>query len=207
MNLKELLQQENKLRWLDVGCGGNFEKGFYYLDVFPEGILDPAIQKKYFRADILNLSDEIIESIGKFDFVRLQHTFEHFTLEEGQKCLDNCAKLMSKGAYILITTPDLRIHIKKYLENNYKDWKGFGWWAHQRIAKDAPSSFYFSIFAHSMTYESHKWCYDSEGLIYQLDRSDKFKNIRELKYTNSLALDPFTHNRPEEDVCVIANLK
>jgi hypothetical protein len=31
---------------------------------------------------------------------------------------------MNKGAYILITTPDLRVHIKKYLENNYKDWKG-----------------------------------------------------------------------------------
>ncbi len=49
MNLKELLQQENKLRWLDVGCGGNFEKGFYYLDVFPKGILDLAVQKNTFE--------------------------------------------------------------------------------------------------------------------------------------------------------------
>jgi hypothetical protein len=65
---------------------------------------------------------------------------------------------------------------------------------HQRIAKDAPNSFYFSIFAHSMIYESHKWCYDNDGLIYQLKKSNKFKNIWELKHSGSLALNPFTHN-------------
>lgn len=207
MNLKELLQQKNKLRWLDIGCGGNFEEGFHYLDVFPEGILDINIKERYFRADILNLSDEFIKTIGKFDFVRLQHVFEHFTWEEGQRCLNNCTKLMNKDAYILITTPDLRVHIKKYLENGYKDWKGFGWWAHHRIPNNAPNSFYFSIFTHSMPYESHKWCYDNEGLIYQLEMSNKFRNIQELKHTDSLSLVPFTHNRPEEDVCIIANLK
>ena len=41
MNLKEKLIKEKRTRWLDVGCGGNFEDGFYYLDTFPEGIIDP----------------------------------------------------------------------------------------------------------------------------------------------------------------------
>ena len=207
MNLKELLQKENKLRWLDVGCGSNFEEGFHYLDIFPSGILQPTIKRKYFCADILNLSEESVKSIGKFDLIRMQHSFEHLTLEEGQKCLDNCAKLMNDDAYILITTPDLRIHIQKYLNDGYKNWEDFNLWAHRRIPADAPNSFYFSIFTHSIPNEYHKWCYDNEGLIYQLKISGKFKNIMELKHSDTLASVPFTHNRPEEDVCVIANLK
>lgn len=35
MNLKEKLISENKTRWLDIGNGGNFEDGFYYMDILP----------------------------------------------------------------------------------------------------------------------------------------------------------------------------
>jgi hypothetical protein len=87
MNLKQQLQKEGKNRWLDIGCGGNFKEGFYYLDVFPEGMLKPSVKEKYIRCDILNLSDEMIKTIGKFDLIRMQHIFEHFTWEDGQKCL------------------------------------------------------------------------------------------------------------------------
>lgn len=48
---------------------------------------------------------------------------------------------------------------------------------------------------------------DYEGLEYQLMSSGEFKNIRELKLNDPLANNPFTHNRPEEDVCAIAQKK
>ena len=154
----------------------------------------------------------MIKQMSKFDFIRMQHVFEHFTREEGQICLKNCANLMKRDAYILITVPDLRAHIQKYLNNEYRksnepDKNDFSAWAQRRIPGNAPNSFYFSVFAHSMSFEPHKWCYDARGLIYQLKKTGKFSNIKELKISDELASKPFTHNRPEEDVCVIANLK
>ncbi len=207
MSLKDLLIKQNKKRWLDIGCGGVFEEGFYYVDLFPENAIDPKYRKRYFRLDIINASREEITKLGKFDFLRMQHTFEHFTYEEGQKVLKNCAFLLEKGGYILITTPDLKIHINKYLNNGYKNWTGFKWWATKRVPENSPDSFYFSVFAHSMPFESHKWCYDYEGLKFILEESGEFTNIRELKLNDELTEVSFTHNRPEEDVCIIAQSK
>lgn len=207
MNLKQTLIKENKKRWLDIGSGGNFEEGFSYMDLFPEDIINPKFKDRYFRVDILNAPDKELEKLGKFDLVRMQHTFEHFSYEEGKVVLKNCAKLLNRGGYILITTPDLKVHIQKYLNNEYKDWSGFKWWANKRIPENAPNSFYFSIFAHSVPFEQHKWCYDYEGLEFILREVGEFENIKELKAADELADIPFTHNRPEEDVCVIARKK
>lgn len=207
MNLKEKLISEHKTRWLDVGCGGNFEEGFFYLDTFPEEILDPKFKDRYFRIDILNCSQQELESLGKFDLIRMQHTFEHFSYEEGQRVSLVCAKILKKEGIILITVPDLKVHIKKYTNNKYSKGDKFKEWANKRIPENAPSSFYFSVFAYSMPYESHKWCYDYEGLKYQLELSKKYKNIKEIKFSDPLANYPFTHNRPEEDVCIIASKK
>lgn len=205
MDLREKLIRDGKTRWLDVGCGGNFEKGFYYLDIFPEGVIDPKYRNKYIRIDIVNSREESLKKLGKFDFIRMQHVLEHFSYEEGQKALKNCAKLLKRSGIILITTPDLKIHVDKYLKNKYQGLIEFKGWANRRIPKKAPKSFYFSIFAHGIPYGGyHKWCYDFDGLKYQLQNCDEFKEIRELKLKNPLSNVPFTHNRPEEDVCVIA---
>lgn len=55
-----------------------------------------------------------------------------------------------------------------------------------------------------MPFESHKWCYDYEGLKYILEEIGEFENIKELKLNDELTNIPFTHNRPEEDVCIVA---
>ena len=48
---------------------------------------------------------------------------------------------------ILITVPDLRVFIKRYLDNSFQQHDDlFKHWALQRIPADSPSSFYFSIF-------------------------------------------------------------
>ena len=201
MSLKDKLIQEGKTRWLDVGCGDVFEDDFLYIDIFPEGIINPKYKDRYFRVDIVNATKKVLEKLGKFDLIRMQHVFEHFTYEEGQKALRNCAVLLKKNGIILITTPDLRIHINKYLKKDYKDLKEFKWWANRRISKDTPNSFYFSIFAHGIAHGgTHKWCYDFDGLKYQLENCGEFKDIREVKLNDTLANVPFTHNRPEEDI-------
>lgn len=200
--IREKLIQEGKTRWLEIGCGGTFEKFFTYLDLFPETLVNK--KRKYHRIDITNLKNKEVENLGKFDLIRMQHVFEHFTPEDGLKVLDNCAELLKTDGYILITTPDLKKYVNLYLSgtirNNFE-------WAHKRINSDSPNSFYFSVYTHSMRYEEHKWCYDVEGLMYQLNMCGKFKNIIEIKLGDELSNIPFTHNRPNEDVCVIGQLK
>jgi len=199
--LKEKLVSENKGKWLDIGCGGNLEKDFYYLDTFPEGVV--SIKDRYFRADIINMSENDFSRVGKFDLVRLQHVFEHFTPENGLKVLSNCARLLNTDGYLLITTPDLVKHIHLFLSGKISENYD---WALSRIEKNSPNSFYFSVFAHSLLHEKHKWCYDADGLIYQFQRVGKFKNIQQLKLGDELSNIPFTHNRPEQDVCIIAQV-
>ena len=205
MNLKETLIKEDRTRWLDVGSGGNLESGFHYLDTYPTGIISRRFRDRYFRVDLLNASESVLAKLGSFDFIRMQHVFEHFTQEDGLNILRKCAPLLNSGGTLLITVPSLKVHIKKYMGGDYRtDKGGFKDWATQRIPEDAPDSFYFSIFAHSMIGESHKWCYDFEGLRFQLERAGQFTDIQELTIDSPLSSIPFTHNRPEEDVCVIA---
>jgi predicted SAM-dependent methyltransferase len=200
--LREKLVAENKTRWLEIGCGGTFDDNFTYVDLFPESLVKR--EGRYFRMDMVNATDEALDRLGKFDMIRMQHVFEHFTPEAGHTVLENCAKLLNKDGYVVISTPDLRKYIGFYLSGKIRDNYD---WALNRIPKDSPNSFYFSIFSHSLPFEKHEWCYDAEGLIYQFERSGKFKNIRELTLEDELANIPFTHNRPNEDVCVIGQLQ
>ncbi|AXE20512.1 hypothetical protein DR864_23625 [Runella rosea] len=200
--LKEKLVEQGKTRWLEIGCGGTFDDYFVYIDLFPETLVNQ--KGKYYRLDMVNATDESLQKLGKFDLIRMQHVFEHFTPEAGRTVLENCAKLLNKDGYILISTPDLRKYIGFYLSGQIRN--NFDW-ALNRIPKDSPNSFYFSVFSHSLPFEKHEWCYDAEGLLYQLETVGKFKNAREITLEDEMANIPFTHNRPNEDVCVLAQLK
>lgn len=200
--LKEKLLKEGKTKWLDIGCGGTFDKNFTYIDLFPESIISE--KNKYNRIDIINLTESEAQKLGKFDLVRMQHVFEHFSPEDGLRVLYNCASLLESEGYLLITTPDLKKYINLYLSGTIRN--DFDW-ALKRIRPDSPDSFFFSIYSHSLKFEKHEWCYDAEGLIYQLEQTGKYKSVRELKLGDEMSNIPFTHNRPKEDVCVIGQLK
>jgi predicted SAM-dependent methyltransferase len=203
MTLKEKLIKENKTRWLDIGCGKNFEEGFYYLDIKPKRKVPWKYRKRYFQMNILKVLDRELKTMGTFDLIRMQHVIEHFSYKEAKIVIKNVAKLLKKEGYFLITTPNLRINIQMYLKKNYKFIKNFKNWAEKKIPKNAPASFYFAIFAYNLPKDPHKWCYDYEGLKYLLESSGYFKEIRELKFSDPLASFPFTHNRPETDLCII----
>ncbi|HQI46383.1 MAG TPA: methyltransferase domain-containing protein [Bacteroidales bacterium] len=205
-SLDKLLTKQGKARWLDIGCGGNFAPNFYYLDYYSDVEIPENCKERYFKINIIEITETDYEKLGKFDLIRLQHVFEHFTPEEGEIVLKNCAKLLNKGGYIVITVPDLKKFIHYYKRNSFKNLFTFYNWSLNRIEKNAPPSFFFSIFAHSLLHEQHKWCYDSEGLKYIIAKTGVYKNIRQLRLWNRLAANSFTHNRPWEDLCVIANI-
>jgi SAM-dependent methyltransferase len=203
--LKELLIKNNQTRWLDLGSGSTFKEGFFFADIMDESTVPDNMRGKYFRIDISNpLKPEDLAKLEKFDLIRMQHVFEHFTVEDGLVVLENCYHLLNPGGYLLITVPDLEIYAKRYVYKVPVDLWGFQGLAEQRFPVDAPPSFYFSIYAHLTLDSKHLWCYDKEGIMYQLRRSGRFSNSEKIGFLHPYFNFGFTHNRPFEEVCIIA---
>ena len=200
------LKENNQTRWLDLGSSINHSNGnFYFADLYPMEECLEEMKAKYFQLNItVPISSQDLDRLGKFDFIRMQHVFEHFTYEEADIVLENCYKLLNKNGKLLISVPDLDIYVTRYLNETLKQIPSFGSWAHKRIKENSPQSDYFSIYAHSMLFEKHLWCYNSKGLINKIVTSGKFKNVKRIGLLNRLSGIPFTHNRPEEDLCVLA---
>jgi len=202
--LKSDLIKKKKRRWLDIGANKNFEQGFLYMDISPKKIIPKEFRDSYIQLSILTAGEKEFSRIGKFDLVRMQHVIEHFDFEDAVKVLKNASLLLSRGGLILLTVPDLKKNIKEYLNGHYKKWPEFVKWAQKRIPKNAPLSFYFSIFTHSLPATRHFWCYDAKGLKYVINLTGKYRNIKKLDIQNFQSSIPFTHNRPQEDLCILA---
>ncbi len=203
--LSQQLRRENRTRWLDLGSSETYLEGFFFANLHPVEEVERRVKESYFQFNAaVEHSDEELSHMGTFDLIRMQHVFEHFTPEEAQIVLKNCHRLLNDGGYLLISVPDLEIFVNRYRHNcldaswNFKDW------AHNRIEAGSPQSYYFSIFTHSILYEAHKWCYDRDGLIFSINHNGLFKEAERLSLYHRLAELPFTHNRPEEDLCVLA---
>ena len=210
--LRASLIREGRTRWLDVGSS-KFDEGFMCLNLEPVENISADNRDNYFYASILDLPDSEIKKLGQFDLVRMQHVFEHFSFEEGERVLKTCAQLLKPEGYLLMTVPDLNIHVKAY-RSGYRGMDFAKEFAYKRVSRDAPASFIFSIHVHQEGYapnpspgQAHKWCYDFAGVKYQLERCGEFKNIQELGLLSRLSETPFTHNRPPEDLCVLAQKK
>jgi SAM-dependent methyltransferase len=208
--LKQHLVSEGRTRWLDIGSS-SFEDGFICLNLHSDEALGLEHANRYYQANILEMTEDDHARLGDFDLVRMQHVFEHFSWEEGSQVLSTCARLLKPDGYLLITVPDLRIAVRGYL-GRYRWMNWLRQFAHRtRVPEDAPPSFIFSVFAHQVGYlpgashgEAHRWCYDYEGLRYQVSRCGQFRSITRLGLFHPLAGYPFSHNRPDEDVCLLA---
>jgi len=203
-SLQEVLKANKQLRWLDLGSSSRISEGFHFADLHAPSESSEAMGGRYFQFNMVTATENDLRQLGKWDLIRMQHVFEHLTIEDGLIGLEKCWELLNEGGYLLITVPDLNIFIDEYRNGTLHTMDSFKDWALTRIPKDAPESFYFSIFTHSVLHQQHMWCYDEEGLKFQLSRTGKFKNIKRLSVFHPLAGVPFTHNRPLEDLCILA---
>ena len=203
------LLNNNQTKWLDLGSSINHSnQNFYFADLYPIEECLEEMKPKYYQLDISKPIEENVKNkLGKFHFIRMQHVFEHFTYEQANIVLDNCYELLEENGKLLISVPDLDIYVKRYLNSTLKYISSFEAWAHTRIKENSPNSDYFSIYTQSMLHEKHLWCYNKHGLINKIKASGKFKNAKKIGLLNKLAGIPFTHNRPEEDLCIIATKK
>jgi predicted SAM-dependent methyltransferase len=206
--LSNLLEEEGKTRWLDMGSSSSFTKNFYFADLYPKEEAKPELKDRYYQFNATEeISEELLKEMGTFDLIRMQHVYEHFTPEQTDIVLANCHKLLNQGGYLLVTVPDLKIFVDRYRRNCLDVSWSFTDWAETRIEKGSPQSDYFSIFTHSVLYQSHHWCYDEAGLINSINKKGLFQDVKRMSLFDKLAEIPFTHNRAWEDLCVIATKK
>ena len=204
--LKEYLVNNSKIKWLDVGATDSMSEGFSACDLYPPDNLKSS--DNFFQWNAIEpLNQTTKTKIGKFDFIRMQHVFEHFTPEDGKMVIQNVFDLLEENGILLITVPDLRKFISMYKKSTIKESSQFQRWAQTRVDENAPNSFYFSVYTHSLPHQSHLWCYDKEGLKYIVENSLKNVKTKFLSVWDKRANIPFTHNRPFEDLCIIITKK
>lgn len=202
--LADALTDSGKTKWLDIGSSVSNTDNFFFCDILEISEIPEVMRERYFQWNATQpLTEEQIKNYGTFDFIRLQHVYEHFTPEDGIIVLQNIFKLLNSGGKVLITVPDLGKYVKRYRRGTLDYNWSFAEWAQTRVEKKAPQSFYFSIFTHSVPHQAHHWCYDKHGLKYQIERSIAPKKIEFLSVFDKRANIPFTHNRPLEDLCVL----
>ena len=206
-SLEDHLIKINKSCWLDIGSSSNNSSlNFDFCDLYPVSECIPEFKGKYFQIDITKTINKE-NTHKKYDLIRMQHVFEHFTFEEADVVLKNCSRLLKKNGLLLITVPDLDLMVNLYRKNLFSENTKFYNWAIKRIKPNSSSSDFFSIFTHSHLHQEHKWCYDKKGLINKIKSSKEFKNIQKISLFHKYCNIPFTHNRPEEDLCVISQKK
>ena len=110
------VQFEDKI--LDVGCGnGGLLKSLNKIGFTNLTGLDPFNDKDLSFGNIKIYKKNIFEIEGKYDFIMLNHVFEH--LNEPQKIIKKLYDLLNHGKYLLIRTPVMNT----YAWNTYKtDW-------------------------------------------------------------------------------------
>ena len=198
--LRERLLANGQTKWLDIGSQ-RFDDGFVCLDV--EDLQENAPRERFIHADILRLTGEDIAALGTFDLVRMQHFLEHFDFAAGQMVLKTAARLLRPGGYLLVSVPDLRKHLVGYVSAYRVLMSSYPQFAHGGgVPADAPPSLIFSAFTHQ--FGRHKCCYDRAGLLYAVRSAGGFVDVRILSLWDRLAGIPFTHNRPRQDVCLLA---
>ncbi|MFA9564163.1 MAG: methyltransferase domain-containing protein [Acidimicrobiales bacterium] len=146
MAIPHYLHMNEGAKKLHLGCGGNYMPGWINIDLSPDT-----------RADMvwdvtrgIPLESGSITSIYSEDFI------EHITLEQGTEVLEECFRVLERGGFLRILTPDLLIFAKTYInrEQTSLDWYGesFG------------TKTFGEMFNMGMRMGGHTFLYDEETL-------------------------------------------
>jgi predicted SAM-dependent methyltransferase len=94
------------MKRLNLGCGARFHPEWVNLDIAPAA---PEVKKWDLQGD-LPFAD------GSFDVVYHSHVLEHFSRSDGQRLLQRCYRVLSRGGIIRVVVPDLERIARIYLQ-------------------------------------------------------------------------------------------
>lgn len=100
---------------LHIGCGGKYLPGFVNIDANPLRKVDMW----------LDLRNGLPFEDGSVDLAYTSHTVEHLYLDELERVLSECHRVLKVGGGLRIVVPNLRTAIQAYVQGR-TDW--FGDW-------------------------------------------------------------------------------
>ena len=158
--------QQNEVRKLHIGCGGNILSGWLNSDYYPKS------------AKILHLDTTHPFPINnnEFDYIFNEHMIEHISYPQGLQMLIECFRILRVGGTIRISTPDLAFLIDLYRNDKSSLQKEYIKWATDRFIRDIPyydETFVINNFVRNW---GHLFIYDEKILRSSLEKAG-FNNI------------------------------
>ena len=92
---------------LNLGCGGDYKKGYLNVDAY-----DTTVADKIMSAFNLDLED------NSFDEVLMSQLIEHLGIVGSIFSLSECFRVLKPGGQLIIETPDLRKSFEKFLNGD-----------------------------------------------------------------------------------------
>jgi len=99
--------KKNKVRMLNIGAGPNRHPGWLTADAFKS------------EADIyMNATSSFPFPDNTFDVIYSEHMLEHIHIDKIPRFLSEVYRVLRPAGVFRVTTPDLEIHAKNYVEKN-----------------------------------------------------------------------------------------
>ncbi len=156
---------------LNLGCGTDYKKGWINVD----NNSDNNIHKLDLNWD---LRKPLPFPENSVDFIFNEHFMEHLSVEEGQKSVRDCLRVLKSGGVLRIATPDLALAVDKYLNLELKD---------DPVVKQYNMDFIKTKAERlnmAFSWWGHKWLYDWEELDRRL-REAGATNVKQEKLRRS----------------------
>ena len=64
---------------------------------------------------------------GTVDFVYAEHFIEHISLDDGERLMRECHRVLKPGGVVRLSTPDLAFVVEKYQQGDISEWANMGW--------------------------------------------------------------------------------
>lgn len=134
-------------------------------------------------------------SAGSFTGIYASHLFEHMYVDEVQRLLKECLRVLEPGGALRVVVPDLAVLIQGYVTGKFPEWT-------QDHIKDAPRADMFitgilmrdpaaprgglvkRIYHSMFDFHSHKWMYDGASMTQRFIDAG-FKDVRVMGYGES----------------------
>lgn len=103
-----------------LGCGANIMPGWQNLDCVHN---KPGVT--YWRCPQVSLSH--LFGANSIDFIYTEHFVEHITLGEFELLLADAYRTLKPGGVMRISTPDLKVICRGYINEAIQDYSQVGW--------------------------------------------------------------------------------
>ena len=145
---------------LVIGSGQNPLPGWLNSDLFP------ASRSVIF----LDAKEPFPFRDNSFDYIHCEHMIEHIDFAEGKAMLRECFRVLKPAGTLRVSTPDLGVHLRLFLEprdhnqDQFIDWVSNNWLQKQGVIK-TEAAHVLNLVMHAW---GHKFIYDEKTLALSL---------------------------------------